>query len=155
MFASVWKFLVQRWQHPGDPSGGAVDGPAAPKPQRRRSESHSIRVSAPRTQRASAPITDRKSSPRELRVAAQHQEWIARVVAAKSTALLSPDGGSHGAPRLARPTSRRAAPPRRTPPARHVWLETRAPATPGNAAAVIALPTRPRHGSAERIASAA
>ena len=45
--------------------------------------------------------------------------------------------------------------PRRTPPARHVWLETRAPATPGRTATVIALPIRLPHGIVERAASAA
>ena len=155
MFASVWKFLVQRWRHPGDESGEAWDGLAAPQPKHRRSEPRSMRVSAPRAQRASAPNSDRKSSPRELRVVEQRAERFARVVAAKSARLHGPRTVTHAAQGPARPTDRRTASPRRTPPARHVWLETRAPATPGKTAAVIALPIRLPHGIVERAASAA
>jgi hypothetical protein len=75
--------------------------------------------------------------------------------AAESAAQRSPGTVTHATQRPARPTSRRAAPPRRTPAARHVWLETRTPATPGKTAAVIALPTRMPRGIAKETASAA
>jgi hypothetical protein len=128
MFAWMWKSLVQRWRRLGNvPTDEADAAQVMTAPSRLRSRPQRLRKSAPRSRMERVSKPHRSTAPRTLQVAKMKADR------------------ERGRFRPAKPTrlsSARLPEPRRTPPARHVWLEVRQPTRRIAPAAVIALPTR-------------
>jgi hypothetical protein len=120
MFASMWKLVVRRWRHPGELREATMGGQARQRNQGS-GQPDAASASTRRGHRASTPKRERASSPSGLRVAQGH---LAKGEAAAARPRMR--SVSRKLQRTPRPMAGPQS-PRRTPPARHVWLEARSP----------------------------